>query len=179
MCLESEGILSSMLLRGNEENILMFLRVDKCYLPFDYTLHVSLIPYSVDLSLINICIHLLLNLVRFLEFFWLFLPWEMRNLMWHACIVIYFCAAVFGKWWTIHFRYPFMDLCIWWKIARQSDPINLFDMKDFDVKQTYFLAVFSLKNLMWTMVFYFYAGVFGKWWTIHFRYPFMDLCIWW
>jgi len=35
-------------------------------------------------------------------------------------------------------------------------------MKDFDVKQTYFLAVFSLKNLMWTMVFYFYAGVFGK-----------------
>ena len=68
MCSESEGILSSMLLRGNDENILMFLRVDKCYLPFDYTLHVSLIPYSVDLSLINICIHLLLNLVRFLEF---------------------------------------------------------------------------------------------------------------
>jgi len=24
-----------------------------------------------------------------------------------------------------------MDLCIWWKIARQSDPINLFDIMDF------------------------------------------------
>jgi len=24
-----------------------------------------------------------------------------------------------------------MDLCIWWNIARQSDPINLFDIMDF------------------------------------------------
>jgi len=164
-----------MLLPGNNENILrLFLRVDKCYRPLDYTLHVSLVPYSVDLSLTYICIHLLLNLVRFLELFWLILHWE----IW-CYSFFYYYAAVFGKWWTIHFRYPFMDLCVWWKIARQSDPINLFDMKDFEVKQTYFLAVFSLKNLMWTMVFYFYAGVFGKWWTIHFRYPFMDLCIWW
>jgi len=95
-------------------------------------------------------IHLYSSFVESSQVSWVVLvDSSLRNLMLYF---FYYYAAVFGKWWTIHFRYPFMDLCVWWKIARQSDPINLFDMKDFDVKQTYFLAVFSLKNLMWTMV---------------------------